>query len=291
MLLMVMMKEVGTHLAMAGVAQGVCHLFKKSSASKLETIGLDAMTVYFVASCCHILAIYSVGMAMCHGLGIEVSDMWTSLLTSSSFVIGMASKNVLENLACGLMLIFTRPFEVGDQVNVAGVKGKIVRVGFFQTQIVDAQNEGHILPNREVNGSLESYMTSYDNSTHQLRQSKATLLFPVDENLENIYQVLERVGPIIDKRIVEWNEDKSKKDFPTGLSTLEGYYGAKYGRNLAVDQKEHKAEIHCKGQEGGFVFEVSVFCETTLQNKVSQMMFREAVKVCQDPKNTLRLFS
>lgn len=277
-----MLQELAFHATLAAIAYGLHEVMKGSSANKLESLHLDAMSVRFLSSCCKIFAIYNVGMGACHAAGIQVGDLSTSLITSGSFVVGLASKNVLENAAAGIMLIYTRPFQVGDKVKVAGVSGKIVSVGFFQTKIVDGENEGHILPNSAVNGALRSLMSSFDNSSHQLRKAATTLTFPVAEDLEKVFATLEKILPDIDKHLEDVCKDKKVKAYATGNHTIADYYQDRYGRNLLEDQKKHSAALECKGQDpgSGFVFEISTFCEITVAKAVTSYMFRAAVKAC-----------
>jgi len=278
---------------LAAVAHAAAYWMRRTSANKLENMHLDAMSIRFLGSGCEMLAVWSAGIAGCHAVGIEVGDTWTSILASSSFVIGLASQNVLQNFAAGLMIIYTQPFQVGDKVKVAGITGKVVSVGFFQTKLVDAENEGHIVPNKDVNGALESLMSSFDKTGHQLRKSKSKLIFSSSCNLEKIHEVLEGILPAIDKFVDKKNSDKTQNCYANGTYDVAEYYRQKYQRCLADDQKSHKASVHCEGQEpdSGFIFVVEKMTESTLVKGVSHYIFREAVKACQEPKHEITFFS
>ncbi|MCZ6758838.1 MAG: mechanosensitive ion channel, partial [Gemmatimonadetes bacterium] len=56
--------------------------------------------------------------------GFDVSGFIAGLGVMG-FIVGFAVKDVLSNLAAGVFLLVKRPFKVGENVDVAGVKGKV----------------------------------------------------------------------------------------------------------------------------------------------------------------------
>lgn len=68
----------------------------------------------------------------------------------ASFVIAFATQSTLSNLASGLLLMITKPFDVGDQVNLAGVSGKVKNVSTVSTTILTPDNETVVVPNTKV---------------------------------------------------------------------------------------------------------------------------------------------
>lgn len=68
----------------------------------------------------------------------------------ASFVIAFATQSTLSNLASGLLLMITKPFDVGDHVNLAGVSGKVQNVSTVSTTIVTPDNETIVVPNTKV---------------------------------------------------------------------------------------------------------------------------------------------
>jgi small conductance mechanosensitive channel len=55
-------------------------------------------------------------------LGVDVTAFIAGLGVVG-FIIGFATKDVLSNVVAGLFLLINRPFKVGDEVEVAKVKG------------------------------------------------------------------------------------------------------------------------------------------------------------------------
>ena len=73
-----------------------------------------------------------------------------ALFGGASFIIGFATQRTLSNLASGLLLMITRPFDVGDEVELAGVSGEVQNVGIVSTTIMSADNRTIVVPNTKV---------------------------------------------------------------------------------------------------------------------------------------------
>jgi len=58
------------------------------------------------------------------------------------------------------MLVIFRPFKVSDAVSVAGVKGKVVGINFFNTIINTPDNQRVIVPNSKITGDVITNITA-----------------------------------------------------------------------------------------------------------------------------------
>jgi len=59
----------------------------------------------------------------------------------------------LSNIAAGVMLIFFKPFKVGDEIEAAGAAGKVTEIGITATRLVTVDNREVIVSNGAVWGS------------------------------------------------------------------------------------------------------------------------------------------
>ncbi len=64
--------------------------------------------------------------------------------------IGFASQDVLKNIIGGLILIFDKPFQVGDKINVGGTYGEVVTIGLRSTRIQTPDDNLVSVPNTQV---------------------------------------------------------------------------------------------------------------------------------------------
>ena len=68
--------------------------------------------------------------------------------------IGFALQGVLGNVVAGLSIIFTKPFRVGEYVEVAGVHGDVSAIELFSTTLVHPDRSRIVIPNRKIVGEI-----------------------------------------------------------------------------------------------------------------------------------------
>lgn len=272
----------GHYALVAVLAIFLTRATSRDSASTLETkYHMDAMNVRFFASLLKLVAYWCFGVFGAHNLGFQVNELQTSIGTSLSVVLGFATQSVLENVTSALMLLYSRPFEVGDKIKAAGVTGKVVSVGFFQTRIMTSDNAGFVIPNKMITaGTVENFMLDFDESGHQLRQQETHIALNINANLEDGIDALESAAAAMDTFVKDLNADPQVKDFPLGKYSIAEHYKARYGRVLSDDQESHKASVKVSGQDisSGHSLILNIMCESTLGGKVKERSYREAVR-------------
>lgn len=68
--------------------------------------------------------------------------------------IGLAMQHVLSNLFAGLTIIFTKPFRVGEFVELVGEAGQVSVVALFTTTLVHTDRSRIVIPNRKIVGEI-----------------------------------------------------------------------------------------------------------------------------------------
>ncbi|HTG11969.1 MAG TPA: mechanosensitive ion channel family protein [Candidatus Eisenbacteria bacterium] len=68
--------------------------------------------------------------------------------------IGIALQGVLSNVIAGLTIIFTKPFRVGEHVEVVGMKGDVHTIELFSTTLLHPDRSRIIIPNRKIVGEI-----------------------------------------------------------------------------------------------------------------------------------------
>jgi small conductance mechanosensitive channel len=75
--------------------------------------------------------------------------------------VGFALQGVLGNVFAGLTILFTRPFRVGEYIDVLGVHGRVVEITVFTTTLQHADTSRVVVPNRKIVGEiLHNYGTT-----------------------------------------------------------------------------------------------------------------------------------
>jgi small conductance mechanosensitive channel len=68
--------------------------------------------------------------------------------------VGIAMQGVLSNVVAGLTIIFTKPFRVGEYVEIAGVRGDVATIALFSTTLLHPDRSRVVIPNRKIVGEI-----------------------------------------------------------------------------------------------------------------------------------------
>jgi len=68
--------------------------------------------------------------------------------------IALAMQGVLGNLAAGLTILFTKPFRVGEYIQLSGVEGQVTTIELFATTLLHADRSRVVIPNRKIVGEI-----------------------------------------------------------------------------------------------------------------------------------------
>ena len=74
----------------------------------------------------------------------------TAILTlggASAFALSFAFQDVFKNLFGGIMILFSRPFRVGEAVEISNISGSIEKIGIYQTRMRGWDKVPIIIPN------------------------------------------------------------------------------------------------------------------------------------------------
>ena len=81
--------------------------------------------------------------------GVETTSI-IAVLGAAGLAIGLALQGTLSNVAAGLMLVFLRPFKIGDWIEAAGMSGSVREIGLFTTTIDTFDNVFISVPNSAI---------------------------------------------------------------------------------------------------------------------------------------------
>jgi len=82
-------------------------------------------------------------------LGIQTASLFT-VIGAAGLAIGLALQGTLSNIAAGMMLLWLRPFHVGDYIEVAGQSGAVEEIGLFVCQLRTFDGLFLFLPNSSI---------------------------------------------------------------------------------------------------------------------------------------------
>lgn len=98
-------------------------------------------------------------------LALEVCDQHlTALITGLGVLgvgVGLAMQGLLGNLVAGLTIIVTKPFRVGDYVEILNVRGVVSHIDLLSTTLQHADLSQVFIPNHKIMGEiLHNYGTT-----------------------------------------------------------------------------------------------------------------------------------
>jgi small conductance mechanosensitive channel len=103
-----------------------------------------------------IVRLVVMGLALVVALGTAGMDV-TALIAGVGVAgvgAGLALQGVLGNLVAGLTIIFTKPFRVGEYIEIVGVQGQVKTIELFSTTLLHADQSRVVIPNRKIVGEI-----------------------------------------------------------------------------------------------------------------------------------------
>lgn len=139
--------------------------------------------------------------------GVSVGPILAGL-GIAGFVVAFALQDVLSNFAAGAMIIFYRPYDINDMIEVSGGFGKVKSMNMVSTTLLTIDNQSLIIPNNKIWGDVIKNVTS-----QAVRRVDMVFGVSYNDDIEKVESVL--------KDILDNTEDVLKKPEPLiKLNTL-----------------------------------------------------------------------
>lgn len=190
---------VGKILA-AVIAFVVCYLLIKlimRFADRLfNKMHLDASLARVVRAVVKILLYFIMTMIVIDTLGVSV----TSLLAAFSVVgltASLAVQDSLSNLAGGVVLLVTKPFKMGDYVQIDDISGTVKVIGLIHTRIATVDNKLIYVPNSKIVATKVTNFTTQENRRVDVEIS-ASYDAPIALVRESLLASVEAVGKFLE---------------------------------------------------------------------------------------------
>ena len=126
-----------------------------------------------------------------------------AVLGAAGLAIGLALQGTLSNVAAGVMLLFLRPFRVGNWIEAANISGTVREIGLFTTVIDTFDNVYISVPNSTIWSS-----TIINHSRYNTRRMDIDIGVSYDCNIDHVIKAL--LSMANDERVL-------KKPSPQGL--------------------------------------------------------------------------
>lgn len=115
---------------------------------------LEASLVSFLSSFINIVLRIFVVIISLTTVGVQMTSI-VAVLGAASLAIGMALSGTMQNFAGGIIIMFLKPFKVGDVIEAGGKVGTVKKIMIFTTEIHTFDNQVVLLPNGTLaNGQI-----------------------------------------------------------------------------------------------------------------------------------------
>lgn len=133
-------------------------------------------------------------------IGVQITPLLAGIGVAGVGV-SLAMQGLLGNIVAGLTIIFTKPFTIGEYIELLGVYGQVKDISLFNTILLHADNSRVVVPNRKIVGEILhnygkirqldlSINVSYDTDLKLAIQT-------IQDVLNNNPQIIKELNPVI----------------------------------------------------------------------------------------------
>ena len=181
-----------TKLISAAILLVVCgvliKLILKATDLMLGRSRLDKAVHPFIRTIVKLVLLFTAIMLIAGTLGVDTSSL-LALLSVAGLAVSLALQNVLSNMASAVILLTTKPFQIGHFIEMGSVSGTVVKIGAICTDILTLNNQLVHVPNSEITGST---VTNYTASDKRRLEYKITASY--DAPVEDVKAALLRAA-------------------------------------------------------------------------------------------------
>jgi len=120
-------------------------------------------------------------------LGVETTSL-VAVLGAAGLAVGLALQGSLSNFAGGVLILFFKPFEVGDYIKTSEHEGNVEEIQIFVTILRTLSNHSIIIPNGIL--SNQSLTNVYSNGNIKISH---TFGISYTDNIDEAKAAIERV--------------------------------------------------------------------------------------------------
>lgn len=137
-------------------------------------------------------------------LGIETSS-FIAIFASAGVAIGMALSGTLQNFAGGVLILFIKPYKIGDYIEFGGYAGTVKEIQIFSTIINTLDNKSIIVPNGQLStGTINNY------SKEDYRRLEWNIAIAYGDDIDTARETALAIIAADDRIVKKYREDDKK---------------------------------------------------------------------------------
>jgi len=171
-------------LAIFVIGRILARMLTRAFGHAMQRIGLDETLARFFGNLIYMVLIVFVVLTAITALGVPTTN-FLAIVGAAGLAIGLALKDSLSNFSSGVMLVFFRPFQVGDQIEAAGTGGVVESIGIFNVTLKTPDNRVITVPNSLIYGGT---ITNYN--AERTRRIDLTVAIAYDADIPQAKSLL-----------------------------------------------------------------------------------------------------
>ncbi len=129
--------------------------------------------------------------------GVQTTSI-IAILGAAGLAIGLALQGTLANIAAGVMLLFLRPFKVGDFIDAGSISGEVCEIGLFSTELKSGDGIFIAAPNNQIwNQTITNY------SRNATRRVKVVIGIGYEDDIGMACGILEKMARADDRVLTD----------------------------------------------------------------------------------------
>ena len=156
---------------------------------------MDGTVKPLIASVVRYLVVIITVVAVLNRFGVETTSI-IAVLGAAGLAVGLALQGTLSNVAAGVMILFLRPFKVGDYVSAGGTGGTVAEVGLFTTELTTPDNVFISVPHSQI---INSAVSNF--SRHSTRRIDIVVGIGYSSNIDTAFGALMKLAEA-DERVL-----------------------------------------------------------------------------------------
>ena len=110
---------------------------------------VDATLLSFVTQSVRYTILILVMVAVLAQFGVQTTSI-IAVLGAAGLAVGLALQGTLANIAAGVLLLFLRPFKIGEYIDAGGIAGTVREIGLFATEFKSYDGIFVMVPNSQL---------------------------------------------------------------------------------------------------------------------------------------------
>jgi small conductance mechanosensitive channel len=166
----------------------IAGLISSKIKKSLEKHNVDKSLAPFLNSMINITLKLLVLLSAASMFGVEVTS-FIAIFSALAFAIGLALQGNLSHMAAGILILFFKPFRVGDFIVTNGYSGTVKEIQIFNTIMTTLDNRVIIVPNGAIASNPLENLTM-----NPIRKVPMTFGISYGADIDQARSVIEKVA-------------------------------------------------------------------------------------------------